>query len=357
MASENAHPYAALPSSAYWRTAVADVSPFDLRGLWSPKFELTDGSRIATAGSCFAQHISRAMKARGHPWVDSEPAPPGMSAPLAERFGYGVFSFRTGNIYTSSLLRQWMGWALSDAPASDEVWEDAGRWFDPFRPAIHPDGFASEADLRAARATTLRAIRRGVYTSDVLLFTLGLTESWENAETGAIYPVCPGTVAGRFDPQLHVFRNYSYERIRDDAREAIRLLRTVNPRIRIILTVSPVAITATASSRHALVANAYTKSTLRAVAGDLADADPGIDYFPSYEMITAPPIRGMFYNPNMRTVTAAGVAFVMDAFFGAHGKRARPDAANAPPPRVRRPAQALSATDLACEEELLDAGR
>ena len=40
-----------------------------------------------------------------------------------------------------------------------------------------------------------------------------------------------------------------------------------------------------------------------------------LDYFPAYELIAAPPYKGMFYEANMRTVSKAGVTFVMDAFF------------------------------------------
>ncbi|MFD1703480.1 GSCFA domain-containing protein [Methylopila henanensis] len=349
--ADGRHPYDTLPDDAFWRLAVAAKSPFELNAIWRPKAPLRRDAMVATAGSCFAQHISRALKRRGFGWLDTEPAPFGMPPDVAESFGYGVFSFRTGNIYSAALLRQWLGWAAGDAAPSDELWrDDDGRWFDPFRPAIQPGGFSDADDVRAARATTLRAIRRGVSSADVFLFTLGLTECWQDAATGEVFPLCPGVAAGRFDPQRHILRNFGFERIRDDLQAATAVLKRLNPAIRVILTVSPVPLIATVSGEHALVANTYTKSTLRAVAGELAAGDPTVDYFPSYEMVATSPMRGMFYNPNMRTITPAGVAFVMEAFFAEQGAAPAEPSPSAPQP----PAQP-TANDLACEEELLDA--
>jgi hypothetical protein len=65
-----------------------------------------------TAGSCFAQHISRALVKSGFTWIDSEPAPATVDPAEATADGYGVFSFRTGNIYTPALLKQWIEMAL-----------------------------------------------------------------------------------------------------------------------------------------------------------------------------------------------------------------------------------------------------
>ena len=58
-------PYADLPASAFWKTAVASCNALQINGLWNPKFSITQSDRVITAGSCFAQHFSRALVARG----------------------------------------------------------------------------------------------------------------------------------------------------------------------------------------------------------------------------------------------------------------------------------------------------
>ncbi len=323
------NPYQELGPTAFWRTGVADVPAADISGLWTPKWPIGPDSRIATTGSCFAQHFGAALRARGYAWLNKEPAPAPLPAEARKAFNYEVFSARTGNIYTARQLRQWLAWAHDPATMPEEVWTRDGRWFDPFRPLIERDGFASEAELRAARRTTLAALLAAAREADVFVFTLGLTECWRHRQLGHEYPVCPGTIAGAFDAETHMFVNQGFAEILDDMVQAIALLRRLQPAIRILLTVSPVPLTATASGQHVLVATSHSKSVLRAVAGTLAATFDHCDYFPSYEIITAPPFRGMFYAPNLRTVTEAGVGFVMGSFFAALGPQAeRP----VPPP-------------------------
>jgi hypothetical protein len=350
------HPYSALPPRAFWKTAVADRSPFAIEGLWQPKFPIGRDCRILTAGSCFAQHISRALAARGYAWIDAEPAPPQMSPEGRRAFHYGTFSFRTGNIYTANMLRQWLVWAYGESPMPEVVWEKDGRFYDPFRPGIEPGGFVAPDEVLAARAVTLEAIRRGVAGADLFVFTLGLTEAW--AEGNLEYALCPGTVAGDFDPGRHRFVNHRTGAIRAQMTEALRILRAARPGLRMLLTVSPVPLTATASGGHALTATVRSKSVLRAVAGELAEDQEGVDYFPSYEIITAPPFRGMFYGPNQRTVDPAGVAFVMDSFFHDQSARfgdAAPEAETPPEAPAPEEPETETEADLRCEEEILGA--
>ncbi len=84
---------------------------------------------------------------------------------------------------------------------------------------------------------------------DVFIFTMGLTEAWIDKRNGRVYPTAPGTIAGSFDPKIHAFHNFSYNEIYDDFLEFLELVRNWNPGFRVILTVSPVPLTATASGR------------------------------------------------------------------------------------------------------------
>jgi hypothetical protein len=350
-----ATPYDDLPEHAFWRTGVAEAGIFGLSGLWRSRWTLPADARFATFGSCFAQHISRALVARGMGWVDAEPAPGRCPPEIIRAFGFGVFSARTGNIYTAAQLLLHARMAAGQAdPDAVEVWEVDGRFYDSLRPAIEPDGFASAEEARLSRQSTVRAFRRAAAGADVLVFTLGLTEGWESTATGQPYALCPGTAAGQFDPASHRFRNHAYPDIRAAMEEALAGLRGINPDLRVLLTVSPVPLTATASGQHVLSATTYSKSVLRAVAGDLAAADPLTDYFPSYEIIAGAPARAMFYEPNLRSVATAGVETVMGHFFRGLdlGGLARHTAETGDqPPSVAE--DEAAAEDLVCEEEIL----
>lgn len=354
------NPYSSLPPEAFWRTAIAAKNPHQIDHLWKPKKLLQKTHRIVTAGSCFAQHIGRALKAHGYKWVDAEPAPALMPESVKKSYNYGVFSFRTGNIYTAALLRQRVGWAFGEIPVPNELWIDAeGRYFDPFRPNIEPGGFASEAEFLSSREATLKAIRTTLTGTDLFVFTLGLTEAWENREHNYVYSMCPGTVAGTFSDKDHAFRNFQYHEIRQALRATFDWLKEVNPHIRFLLTVSPVPLTATAADQHVLVATSYSKSTLRAVAGDMAANRKDTDYFPSYEIISSFPFRAMFFEPNMRSVAPEGVQFVMKSFFDAQTRLAQKTGATteAGQPNTSRPSKAIqkSEGDVVCEDVLLDA--
>ncbi len=348
------NPYRDMPANRFWRSAIADRDFLGVDKMWTPAFDIRPEDTVITAGSCFAQHIGRALAKNGYGWTDFEPAPPMLPDEAAKAFNFGIFSFRTGNIYTTPQLAQWVNWALKRADPPKEVWEEDGRFFDPFRPQIEPNGFGSADEMFAARNNTLAALKRAIHTSDIFVFTLGLTEMWENTETGLAYAMCPGTAAGVFDPEIHKFKNLTYPEIYSGMRDVINLVKRVNPKIKFLLTVSPVPLTATASPDHVLVANTYSKSVLRSVAGDLANAYDFVDYFPSFEIISSVPNRAMFYEPNMRSVRREGVDFVMSHFFKGLGVEQK-EAAR--PTGLTREILAAERNedDIVCEEEILEA--
>lgn len=307
------NPYQGLPENAYWRTAVAAKDRFEIDALWTPKFHVRPKHNVSTFGSCFAQHIGRALSDRGFNWLITEAAPCGMVPADKIKFNYDLFSCRTGNIYTASLLRQWVKWAVDPSSVPNEIWEMNGRFYDPFRPNIEPDGFLSADEVQLSRLNTIKAFRACIEKSAFFVFTLGLTESWFHKD-GFEYPMCPGTVVGTFNPDLHFFVNQSYRQNRRELSEAIKLMRGMNPRLRFILTVSPIPLAATKSGQHVLVATLHSKSILRTVAGAAAQSRI-VDYFPSYEIISSPVFNGEFFSIDKRRVTDHGISFVMDTFF------------------------------------------
>jgi hypothetical protein len=314
----NPHPYLTLPARSFWRPAVAEPAPSSIEDLWTPKFGLDPQDPIVTAGSCFAARIGSELRQRGMTWFDAEPAPADLSPGQRLERHYGEFSFRTGTIYTPALLLQWVSWALQRSTPPVGAWREEDRWYDAYRPSVEPEGHTSLQEMLDARAVTLSAIRTAVSSASCLIFTLGLTEAWRDRADGTVLPTCPGTVRGAFDRDRHEFHNYTFTELQGDLGEAITLMRSVNPALRVLITVSPQPLTATATGGHALVANTYTKSVLRAVAGELALADALVDYFPSYELITGIPFKSAFYAPNLRSVTDEGVAFVMSHFMRAY---------------------------------------
>jgi len=302
----------------FWKSAIAERSIYDLSDLYQKKFLVEQRDAIATAGSCFAQHIARHLQKSGYTYLDVEPAPFNFPESLLDSFGYGHYSARYGNIYTARQLLQLVKRAFEGFAPIDQIVEDGGRYYDLLRPSIEPNGFSSRDECVVSINEHLSAVRILFQTCDVFIFTLGLTEAWVDRRDGTTFPICPGTSAGRFDTEKYTFKNFTSTEILADMSEAIAILRNIRKNLRIILTVSPVPLVATAEPRHVLVSTVYSKSVLRAVAGELEAADDLIDYFPSYEIVTGIPTRSMFFNPDMRTVNDRGVSFVMEHFFTQH---------------------------------------
>lgn len=342
------HPYRDFPDKAFWNRAVSNQSVSTLSGLFDGMGALA-GARISTAGSCFAQHIGRALRKRGLGYLDLEPAPPFLTADEADRLGYGVYSCRYGNIYTVRQLLQLFQEAHGERTPAEGIWTAGGRHFDALRPGLQPDGFATAEEARALRRAHLAAVREMFARTDIFVFTLGLTEAWQSLADGTVYPLAPGVIAGEYDPARYGFVNFRYPEIRRDFETFLTLLRRIRPGVRVLLTVSPVPLAATASGDHVLVATTQSKATLRAVAGDLAAEHEGVFYFPSYEVITGQPTRHAFYAPDLRNVVQAGVDEVMRHFFAdAPGKVA-------PAPATQQaPADGYDDdADIHCEEALL----
>lgn len=342
--TERKHPYVDVPARSHWQRAVADKHPLDIGDWYSKKFVIDDAHRIATAGSCFAQHIGRRLREAGFNYVDTEPVPAFLvNKQSRQDFGYDMYSARYGNVYTPRQLLQLFQRAFGKFQPKDDHWAWRGGVVDPFRPTIEPEPFSSVDELRRSRAHHLACVREVFESADVFVFTLGLTECFAAAADGAVYPVAPGVNGGSFDPAAHRFENFDAAAVRKDLQAVFDAARNVHPKMRFMLTVSPVPLMATASGRHVVVATTHSKSTLRAAAGALQDELPYVDYFPAYEIISSPPMRAQFYEPDMRGVSAWGVDHVMRQFFAAHRPAAKAAARPGAPDREAA----------ACDEELL----
>jgi hypothetical protein len=309
------NPYKSQPKKAFWRPAVAERHFVDIEDLWQP-LELKKEHKVATAGSCFAQHIGNNLARRGATFMDMEPAPPLFKSEAeARRWGFGVFSCRYGNIYTTRQLVQLFDEAFGDRTPIERVWENKGRFFDALRPSIDPVGQDSAESVLALRELHLAKVRKMFQELDLFVFTLGLTEGWESVEDGTMFPMAPGTLAGSYDPEKYRFHNLRHSEVLADMKGMRERLKAVNAGARILLTVSPVPLTATATDGHVLPAGVYSKSVLRGVAGETAEDFENVTYFPSYEIISSHPSCGVFFNPDQRTVNQFGVDHVMTHFF------------------------------------------
>lgn len=353
------NPYRDYPDYAFWRKAVGGVGYQDVDPVVSAPFVLSPTDRVVTAGSCFAQHIARYLKQSGFNYVVTECAHPLLSPEVAGKYNYGTFTARYGNLYTTRQLLQLYKRVYGVFTPTDDVWVDGDTLVDPYRPQIQPNGFSSRREYDLDRQQHYAAVRQAFETLDVFVFTLGLTECWMSREDGAVYPLCPGVSGGEFDAERHEFRNFTVDEVVADMLEFIGLLRQINPRSRVILTVSPVPLMATAEPRHVLVSTTYSKSVLRVACEQIVSRSEGVAYFPSYEIITGNFNRGSYYAEDLRTVTEEGVSHVMRLFMKHYteGNGVQAEVAARERAEIQRSAAHLEEMErldrLVCEEEAL----
>ncbi len=364
MSDRPAHqnPYSGLADHAFWDRSVGGVPLFALDPMAGPPipagFRLTRQTRIATAGSCFAQHIAERLQASGYRYLVTEDAPEGTAPEAARARGYRLFSARYGNVYTARQLRQLIERAYGRFAPQDTAWiRPDGRFADPFRPRIEPEGFASAEAVEAERQVHFSNVRRLFEELDVFVFTLGLTEGWQAAVDGAAFPLSPGVAAGTFDPESYVFANQPVEEVIADLAAFADALKAVNAGARIILTVSPVPLVATYAPRHVLQSTVHSKAVLRVAAQRLADTRDDTLYFPSYEIVTSPEGAFRYLESDLRSVSKDGVDHVMWVFFRHLTEGGDPGALPASS-RSLHEAQAEFAAQAAvvCDEELLAGG-
>ena len=358
-------PYDALPTSAFWNTGVVRENPYLIKDIYKKKFFLSPDENIATAGSCFAQHISRHLRTNNYKVMDVEPPPPGLPETLHQQFGYSMYSARYGNIYTVRQLLQLAQEVLGEWEPKNFIWKKNDKYVDALRPAVEPEGLDTPDEVVEHRQYHIDRVRELFQSLDVFIFTLGLTEMWVHRPSGTVYPTAPGTIAGEYDDTEYQFENASSRSVHDDFGSFLVAMEKIRSKpFKMILTVSPVPLTATASGHHVLLSTTYSKSVLRAAAGEWSTL-PFIDYFPSYEIVTNPRLHSTAFTDSLRSVRDEAVSTVMRHFFAEHPALSPPDEVPLTPKEDGRGKQKgheqksrklkQSAEDVQCEEALLEA--
>ncbi|MGI2172338.1 GSCFA domain-containing protein [Shewanella sp. MF05960] len=334
MTTKNLSPYELQKQQHFWKTGVAQVN------LGTEQFELLSNlaidckkGAIASIGSCFAQHVGKWLINNNYPFIQSK------------LDSTQVSSFALGNIYTPRCFLQWLKLDNNENHQHDIYYcQKTDTYLDLLRPNVYPQGFTSKSELEYSRLEAKEELISTLSSTNTLIFTLGLTEAWKDGNN-IYYPSCPGIIAGKFDKEIYKLHEFNYNEILSDLLKIHQCLKELNPNLNIILTVSPVPLTATATDKHILVASQYSKAVLRAVAGYLSDSFEDMNYFPSFEIISVNSNNDFRFEDNRRTVSASGVEYVMKHF---------QTALNVSNTLIKPPISS-AINEIACEEEQLEA--
>lgn len=209
-------------------------------------------SRIVTVGSCFAEVMGRRLS-------DHK---------------LNVINNPFGTVFNPVSIGRLLTGALSGTtPDEDRYVERDGVWFHyDFHSALWAN---SQDELRDRLIRTLSQTADALRNADFLLLTLGSAVVYRHIETGKVVANCHKTPGSLFEKYL-----YTYEYLLDDVKRLLKLLRRANPKLTVLLTVSPVRHT-----RDTLPLNSVSKSTLRVLAHELTVWHDWVSYFPAYELM------------------------------------------------------------------------
>ena len=229
-----------------------------LRG-WTPdKPVIHSDTQITAFGSCFAQHISNHLASRN----------------------YNLTAKKSPDIYISYMgegmvnvcaIAQQFEWALENKKIPDGLWH----------------GYRAED--YGVDETVRQNTKKALLETDFFILTLGLSEVWEDLETGEIF--WRAVPVSKFDEKRHRFRVLSMSETKQKIAEIYSIIRSKIPSAKVLFTLSPVPLAATFRQVSCISANSVSKSILRASLDEFLrenskDLGHRLFYFPSYEIIS-----------------------------------------------------------------------
>ena len=283
---------------------------------FTPSFHIAPGHTVFTMGSCFARNIETHLAMLGCrvPMMDFDLPPDEWSGNL-----HGAM-----NRFHPPAFRQSIEWTARIFDRDGQVlWEDCeaiafdcggGRFFDLDMGATAPVGM----ERFIARRQHIYEIFRNVFRADCLMLTPGLIEAWRDRSTGQYTFSGPTLKETLAEPDRWEVEVLSYETCLSDLLAVIDIVRARNPEIKVLVTTSPVPMSATFTGKDVRIANSYSKSVLRAVCGAVAMERPLVDYFPSYESVTLSFPKGVWKDDRLHvshSFIAKIVARMLDKYF------------------------------------------
>lgn len=244
---------------------------------FKPTFHFAPGETIFTIGSCFARHVERELAFRG------------FALPTRHLFesdeDFGAVGLDVLNNYGTPSIWNELSWAFDDSFDPMKCFEPVrDNWVDMH---LHASIRPTSLDVLRTRRRAIAAAYRSISHCRAVIITLGLAEVWFDNQHGHYLNVAPRRSILRDNPDRFDLHVLSPDESYDYLRRALLLIRERGtPGIKVVLTVSPVPLSATYRPVDVMVANCYSKSVLRVAAEQAAAEFDFVDYFPSYESIT-----------------------------------------------------------------------
>jgi hypothetical protein len=268
------------------------------------KFAIAPDDRFFCIGSCFARNIEEHLIYRGVDVLSRKIICP------KEEWPNRVNGFV--NKFTTQSMHNEIRWVLERPTIDAELFsEQESGWIDlQLCPGTAPVSLDRAMERRAYLTDDyFDRIRK----ASVVVLTLGLNEVWFDRAIGRHLNAPPSYFATRREPERYELHITDVEENVVELSAIRALLMTLNPDVKMIVTVSPVPMSDTFSGKDILLANTYSKSTLRCAAEIFSSSHDNVGYFPSYDIISLSP-RSAVYGADCLHVSDAVVGRMMQTF-------------------------------------------
>ena len=245
-----------------------------------PSWTIGTGAKVLLVGSCFADEVGQRM-VRG-----------GFEA-MVNPFGtlYNPASIAASLLRSISEREYGVGDAELVQGAEDGVWHS---W-------MHHSRFSSlnVEELVERMNRTMHEVADFIREADVLIVTLGTAVIYRLKETGMLVANCH-----KQRDELFVRERLSAYDIADQWRMLLQLLGSVNPKLKVLFTVSPIR-----HKRDGYHANQISKGILLQAVDEM-----GVAYFPAYEIMMDELRDYRFYADDMIHPSEKAVAYIWQRF-------------------------------------------
>ncbi len=279
------------------------------------------GSKILTMGSCFARNIEEYLGNIGY-----DVPVLGYDGPAVEYGGGGRIQGIL-NKYTVASICQEFEWLVrvSDkggivdwSHVEDMVFEVGD---DQFIDLQLSSSYPVSARRLIERRQQIYDISIQFFNCDLAIITPGLTEAWLDTKTGRYIQQPPKKAMLQADPTRYQFEVLDFFKCFEMLEKIVNILKTRGTK-QVAFTVSPVPLSSTFTTQDVLIANTYSKATLRSAIGLLVERHESVYYIPSFERVMLTKGREV-WDDDLRHVSKGFVGSIVQRFAEASSVGAR----------------------------------
>ncbi len=240
---------------------------------------------VLMLGSCFADEVGERMRRAGFQ-VEVNPFgtlynPASIAALLLHSIGEREYDMQSPEVFQDSVTGAWHSW-------------------------MHHTRFSSPSreELINRANATLHHVGNVLRSCNVLVITLGTAIIYRLQESGMLVANCH-----KQPDRLFLRQPLTAYDIQDQWGMLLQLLQSINPQLRIILTVSPIR-----HRRDGLHTNQVSKGILLQAVDGLCQQTDSVQYFPSYEIMMDELRDYRFYADDLVHPSTLAVEYIWERF-------------------------------------------